>query len=609
MKKLTAVIMSLLIIMAVIPVAFAQGVTPVVMVSGFGATTLAIDGEAVFPPTTDQILAALGLDDLSPEHIKSEIEKWTAEKGYVQQLSDIVDRILEPIKLNNDGTSIYDIKPIVSGAANTSLAAFKANDMLSLVPYTGSEFLDMESIGDKIGDENVFNFTYDWRLDYNDTADELKTYIDDVLKLTGADRVSIYAISQGSMVVGQYLYKYADLKQVDNIVFDTPVLGGTTFVTDLFDTTRYLTVDLKKVCDLLGDILHTEMNLSFIADIVESIKALDGAVDFGRTEVVLPPVKTCVAAWEMLPPEKFPEICPLWLDETEHSEVISTIKEFYSGFMTHITETFELAERNGTTVSIKACTGTNLVLNSDCYSDGIVDMKYSCGAACAPWGEKFPDNYVQAVDNGKNSISPDRTVDLSTGYWPQRTWVFNGLLHGQIEWCRKSLALVETLLYTHDLKDAYSSYDFPQFMESTAPTSDISIRFKNTNSSFLLLDGSAEYVLVIKNLSLKDYVVINGIESDAVSVDFRLPKALLNGEELEIPVTAKTVSNGKITVKYNTTGNPLKKLEKSFGITALENYSGVSLSGTTVENSKLPFIFRWIVNLFRSVIEKLSFAK
>lgn len=609
MKKISAVLLSLLFIFAVIPFASAEGVTPVVMVSGFGATTLAIDGEAVFPPTGDQIIAALGLDDLSPEHIKSELEKWTAEKGYVQQLSAIVTRILEPIKMNPDGTSYYDVQPIVSGAANTSLAAFTENDMLSLVPYTGSEFLDMESIGDRIGDENVFNFTYDWRLDYNNTADQLKEYIDDVLELTGAKKVSIYSISQGSMVVGQYLWKYGDLGQCDNVVFDTPVLGGTTFVTDIFDTQRYLTVDLKTVLNLVSDILHTETDLTFIADIVDNFQIVKDAIDFGRTTVVLPPMKTCIAAWEMLPVDKFDEISALWLDEGENAEVISAIEDFYSGFMSHITETFELAEENGITVSIKACTGTDLVLNSDAYSDGIVDMRYSCGAICAPWGETFPESYVQAVDNGKNSISPDRTVDISTGYWPQRTWIFNGLLHGQIEWCRKSLALVETLLYTHDLKDAYSSYDFPQFMESTAPTSGIAVSFKNTNSSFLALDGSDEYVLVIKNLSLKDYVVISGIESDVVSASFKLPKALLSGEELEIPVKADKAASGSLTVKYNTTGKVFKNMEKTFGVTALDSYSGVTVENKAAENDNTPFFIRWLISLVKSFLSLFSFAK
>ncbi len=606
MKKIISIIMSVIIIAAVMPFASAESVTPVIMISGFGATTLAIDGEAVFPPSKDQLLAAAGLDDLSPAHIKSEIDKWRAEKGYVQQLSDIVSRILEPVRMNADGTSYYDVKPIVSGAKNTSLAAFKKNDMLAYVPYTGSEFLDMESIGERIGDENVFNFTYDWRLDFNDTADELKKYIDDVLELTDSKKVSIYSISQGSLLVGQYLYKYSSLSQVDNVVFDTPVLGGTSFVTDLFDSSQYLTLDLRSVLLLLSDILHIETDLTFIADLLDDVQIIKDAIDYGRTEVLLPPVKSCIAAWEMIPKEEYSRVYPLFLDETENAVSIAKTTEFYNGFSSHITETFEKAERYGATISIKSCTGRNLVLNTNAYSDSIVDMKYSCGAVCAPWGETFPENYVQAVENEKNSISPDRTVDLSAGYWPHRTWVINNLFHGQVEWCPKSLALVETLLYTHDLKDAYSSYEFPQFIECTAPTSDVAITFKNTNSSFLLLDGSAEYVLTVKNLSLKDTIIIKGIESDAVSTTEKISVPLLAGESVDIAVKADTVKSGKLTVKYNILN---KTFEKTFGISVVDFYSGVSVKNTSVENNKVPFIFRWIINFFKKIIKKLPFVQ
>ena len=173
MKKILSLLLAVIMAFSILPLAFAEEVTPVVMISGFGATTLTLDGETVFPPSKDKIIEALGVKGLSFNETVEYIKKWLADKGYVEQLSAIVNRIMEPIRMDANGNSYYDIKPIVSGAENTSLAAFKANDMLDSIPYTGSEFLDMESIGERIGDENVFNFTYDWRIDYDKTADEL----------------------------------------------------------------------------------------------------------------------------------------------------------------------------------------------------------------------------------------------------------------------------------------------------------------------------------------------------------------------------------------------------------------------------------------------------
>ena len=610
MKRILSFIMAVVVAFVTIPFAAAMSkVTPIVMVSGFGATALAMDGEAVFPPSGDKILEAIGLDDsLTLEKALSELEIWMQDEGYVVQLSAIVERIIETIRVNDDGTSTYDVKPIISGAENTSLADFKEQDMLKYVPYTGSEFLDMESIAERIGDENVFNFMYDWRVDYNIVADEFKEYIDDVLELTGAEKVSVYSISQGSLVVGQYLYKYADLEQTDKVVFDTPVLGGSTFVSDLLSEGG-VTLNYPVILDLLSDILHVEFKLSEIEKLVTFLEGewIGGAINIGK-EILVPPMKGCIAFWQMIPVADFDEHAEMLLDDEANAQVINAVKNFHGGFMGNITETFEKATEHGATVSIKACTGFDLVTPSDEYSDSIVDTKYSTGAICAPYGETFPEEYKQAVDNGKNSISPDRTIDLSAGYWPHRTWVVDGLFHGQVEWCPRSLALVETLLFTDDIKDAYSSYEFPQFMQSESPTSDLSIRFINTNSNFLLLeDGREEYTMVLKNVSKEKSFVINSVECDngAVMPEYLFKKMLLPGESLNVAVTAKEAKSGRINVAYSQAKNVFESAVKSFGITVLESYNGATAADEMPENTKLPVFIRYFINVLKDLFDKI----
>ncbi len=607
-KKISAIILTIVIAFTAMPFAFAEEVTPIVMVSGFGATTLVKDGEPVFPPSLNAILDAVGInEDLTLEKAMDELEIWMQDEGYVVQLAGIVSRIMENVRVNPDGSSTYDVEPIISGAANTSFADFKANDMLNYIPYTGSEFLDMESIAARIGDENVFNFMYDWREDYDVVADEFKAYIDDVLELTGAEKVSVYSISQGCLVVGQYLYKYSHLEQTDKVIFDTPVLGGATFVADLLTPDEIL-LNFPVILSLLSDILHVELDLTGLSPILES-DFITGAINIGKLQCILPVILPCIAFWQMVPVDMFEERAAVLLDEDENAEVFKAVRNFHKGFMSNITETFEKATEYGSTISVKACTGFDIVTPSNEYSDAIVDMQYSCGAICAPYGETFPEDYVQAVDNGKNSISPDRTVDLSAGYWPHRTWVFNGLFHGQVEWCKKSLALVEELLYTDNIKDAYSSYEFPQFIESTSPTSDIAISFVNTNSSFLLLeDGRSEYTLTVKNLSRETTVVLNSVSSKngIASSEYSRKTVLLPGEQRNICVSADKAGFDTITVSYSDIKNVFESDEKSFGITVLDEYSGVTAKDDMPENTKTPFIFRYIFNLVNELIAKIK---
>lgn len=607
-KRILAIVLTALIAFAAMPFASAQQVTPVILVSGFGATALAQDGDPVFPPSMNKVIDALGInEDLTLEKIQQELAIWMQDEGYVVQLAAIVSRIMEPIRVNPDGTSAYDVKPIISGAENTSYADFKANDMLDYVPYTGSEFLDMESIAARIGDENVFNFMYDWRIDYDIVADEFKEYIDDVLEMTGAEKVSVYSISQGCLFVGQYLYKYAHLEQTDRVIFDTPVLGGTTFAADLL-TPGGILLNFPVILSLLSDILHVELDLTGLSSILEG-DFITGAINIGKEHCILPPMQSCIAFWQMVPIDLFEERAAVLLDEEENAEVIKAVRNFHNGFMGNITETFEKATEHGSAISIKACTGFDIVTPSNEYSDSIVDMQYSCGAICAPYGETFPEDYEQAVDNGKNSISPDRTVDLSAGYWPHRTWVVNGLFHGQVEWCEKSLGLVEELLYTDNLKDAYSSYEYPQFMESHSPTSDVAISFVNTNSSFLLLeDGRSDYTMTVKNLSKETTIVVNSVECDngAVAPEFSRKAVLLPGEQMNVTVSADKVGCGMVTVSYSDIKNVFEASEKSFGITVLDSYSGVTAEDDMPENTNVPFVFRYIVSLVNELFAKIK---
>ncbi len=608
MKKFISLVMVAILTFASVVPAFAdeKEVTPIILVSGFGATTLAQDGEAVFPPSLDKIVEALGFgEEVTPEKVKSQLSIWLQDEGYIEQLSRVVSNIVEPCRMNPDGTSAYELEPIIYGAENTSLADFKEQDMLSYVPYTGSEFLDMESIGRRIGDENVFNFTYDWRKDYNIIADEFKAYIDDVLEITGAEKVSVYSISQGSLIVGQYLYKYSHLKQTDNVVFDTPVLGGTTFVADLLsgEDTR---LNFYVVLQLLSDILHIELDLTFLEPVLDN-DFIAGAVNIGLHDCLTPPLKGCIAFWQLVPIADFDKCADALLDKEENAEVIKAVRRLHNEFMGNITETFKKATRYGADISIKATTGFDLVTPSNEYSDCIVDMQYSCGAICAPYGESFPADYKQAVNNGKNSISPDRTIDLSAGYWPDRTWVIDGLFHGQAEWCPRSLALLEELLYTDNLKDAYSSYEFPQFIQSESPTATVSTHFINTNSNFLLLEeGREEYTFVVKNVSKSKTLLVKNVEcdNDAVDVDFRLARALLPGESLNITVNAKSTESGIITVSYSS-GNVLETVKKDFGVTVLNSYSGATENDSMPENTLIPASLRYVMNVIKEIFSKI----
>ncbi len=586
------------------------GKDPVIMISGFGATTLALDGEPVFPPSTDSILSILGKYGID---IGTGLIEFLATKNIDNMgnaLIKAVNEIIEPIRMNKDGSSYYDIVPIVYGAKETSLAAFKANDMLDYVPYTGSDFLDMQMIADEVGEDHCFNFTFDWRKSNSVVADELLKYIEDVRALTGHSKVDIYCISQGSLLMGEYLAKYSGMGYIDNIVFDTPLLGGSYLVSDIFDADN-LYLDFPGILDLLGCILHTEMDLSSIAEKLPR-DTLDFIVHVGAKQVVFPVCIYAPAFWEMLPPDKTDYFINEYLTDPECEPMTEQIKDVQQTFMANVADVLHTAEDNGASVYIKACTDLPVLTGSKINSDGIVNTVYSCGAAVSEFGKTFDDSYVQAADNGKYSISPNRTVDLSCGYYPEHTWVVSGLYHGQVEWDRHSLGLVMELLTGSGKKDAYSSYEYPQFMVDESPTADVAVTFDSTNSLFLACENgkSVSNTITLKNTSAKKKIVVNSItcESGSIKINESFPVCLKPNEEITLTFTdcfTCAPCYDTLTVSYANAGKLTKTLQKSFGFTALEDYSGVIKTDTPVVSYTPGFVQR-LICLIANVFGKLA---
>lgn len=579
------------------------GHTPMVMVSGFGATTLIKvndDGseEVAFPFDATCITNA----------ITGNIGKFNTEAplDFVKAL--LVD-LIEPIRMNPDGTSYYNLRPVYETVEDTCLAGFKKNDALKYVPYTGSDFLDMERIGKKIGDDHVFNFMYDWRLSGDKIADLLDEYIADVLEYTGHDRVDIYCLSQGSVAVAQYVYKYADKAQVEDLVFDNPIVEGSNFVSDLLaPADEIIRLDFESILDLLEGILHIETDISEIINILGLIPSdfdIHTVIDYAAKDLIYPIAKDSPAYLEMIIPSEYDRVIADYFSNPANEVLVAEAEKVRNGYMADVKSTFETAAEYGIEISIISHTGIDLVTATNALSDGIVDLSTSCGAYCSPDGTPFGSDYVQKVDNGRNCISPDRTVDVSCGYIPERTWIIDGLWHGMIEWAPNSLELLETLFYTDTLTDVWSSARFPQFMQSNDSNSDIYMYFTSTNSLYEVKGGSGQ--LVIENVSKENDMLIDTVTFDGAkgTVDIAVPVNLRPGEKMTLTVDTSKVSYGTITVTYIESDNYLKTKTKTEGFSVTDNYSG-KLTGVSESSVAGDGVFAIVVRILLLIANLLK---
>lgn len=564
------------------------GKTPVIMVSGFGATTLVQvndDGsESVAFPFTVQTALSV---------VKKHISKFDVN-NLMPFVQAVIGDLLEPIRMNPDGSSVHELKPIYSSAEDTSYAGFVKNNATNYIPYGDSDFLDMKSATARLGDDHVFNFLYDWRLSGDKVADLFLDYIEQVRSLTGHDKVSVYCLSQGSTAVAQYLYKYADKGYIDKLVFDNPIFEGSYFVSDILnDKSEIYNLDIDTLIDLLENIIHTEVDLSEIlaAVIPDTVDpTVNSAVKAVGLSTILPIAKNSPAYLEMVPPDKFDQVCADYFSDEGNEKIIEDAMKVRNGYMKDTAGTLRRAAGFGAEISIVSCSGVGLVTGTNVQSDSIVNLSSSCGAYCSEGRNKFPDNYVQKeYSGGRNLISPDRTIDLSTGFIPERTWIINERYHGQGEWAPNSLRLLETLLYTSDLTDAWCSAEFPQFMQSDDPNKDVVATFASTNSLYAVQNGDGK--LVVKNVATKNCVLITDISAEGAELtsESELPIKLAAGEQLVLTLDTSNKTSGKITIKYYESDNYCMEKTRTYSFSVTDNYSG-QLTGSQAngaENSPL----------------------
>ncbi len=575
-KKIISILSAAVIIVTSAASAFASdncgcSHTPVIFVAGFGATTLIEvkpDGseETAFPFTPDSAVKSLfenfakyGTDDI------------------LLPIANTVADLVEPIRMNPDGTSCYNLKPVYSSVEDTSYEGFIKNDALKYIPYYDSEFLDMKRTAAKVGNDHVFNFLYDWRLSGDEIADELLGYIEGVLAATGHDKVSIYCLSQGSVPVAQYVYKYADKGYIENLVFNNPIFDGSDFVTKIFNTDEQYSLTFDEIIKLVENILHTEIDVSALGSLIP--ESINGIATTGAEQVILPIAKCGPAYLEMIPSDDYDMICGKYFSAPENAPLLNTVSKVRNGYMKDIPAMLRSAVLNGADVSIVSCSGNELVNTHGINSDAIVDLESSCGAYCAPMGEVFPDGYTQKKDIGKNCISPDNCIDLSCGYLPEKTWIINRLFHGQVEWAPNSLELIETLLYTHDLKDAWSDARFPQFMQSNDPSNDLHICFENTNCLYALHGKSGR--MILSNTSRKNSMLIKSVENGDTEIPVN--RILAPGESTIITADTSSCGCRKFSVNYCESDTVLNGKVKTFSYTVTDNYSGALTASESVQ--------------------------
>lgn len=451
--------------------------TPVVLIHGFGQNTtysLNEDGSRKTDRNGDYVTGwPLKLDVLAlvkgvlPNLIKSVITR--QDGGLSEAMENAVGKALPALEKDNEGNYVTPME--------VPCYEYPFSEMTEEEKESCYEHIPVQEIGDIADESRVYYFGYDTFGDVTETAAKLHKFIREiVLPQTGADKVSLCPISLGGTIAVEYLDKYPeDYSLIKKIVYVVPAIDGTDIVGDL------LTDNLSFYDDdetLYNNLLVTLMGDSFTTYLVNMAlrllpspvlkEALRGFAKGAIETIALPNTQI----WALCPTEYYAEARSIWLDNEEYASIAAKVDSFMQARANFESNQNKLIA-GGTQIYDIVCYGNKLYPFSKDYrtinADGLIDAEStSMGATFAPLGSTFSDEYVQAgtycSDPGHNHISPDRTVDPTTGLLPDTTWYFNGQPHESLGSDDVCIKLAVQLLCDNNMKNVYSNPEsYPQF--------------------------------------------------------------------------------------------------------------------------------------------------
>lgn len=371
--------------------------------------------------------------------------------------------------------------------------------------------IPLQAYSEIAGEDHLYYFAYNSFGNNLDIVNELYDFIQMVKAETGHDKVNIVPISMGGSIANGLLEYYPEVvNDLNKVVYIVPALNGSTIVGDLY--TKNLTfLDTEFLYNGFLETLMDEDEARMIEVIARILpdevlhNVLNNVVDCLVEEVAAN--VTCL--WGLCPKEYYPEASEALLGSKP--EIKHQTDMYYQAQVNSLDNIQNLVDNGVEVYNIVDydaplyCIGNSW---NDDNADGVIHLSSTAmGVHSALVGETLPEDYEQAntsvncSDPSHNHISPDNVVDASTGLLPDTTFYFDGQNHEKTARNDIIIALATQLLATDEIKNVYSTPDFPQFNGARDPRkikNDLLPKAKAVDASALNEADAAELAAAIK---------------------------------------------------------------------------------------------------------------
>lgn len=226
-KIFVGILLSVVMLFSVLTPAFAVGKrcgcghAPVLSISGINSVPLLdADGGSVFPPSNEAIVQTV-----------LEVAPYLSAYLLNHNVDALLDGLLPAVNKLFGGVACGpDGKPAVDGVHVEGCDPSNLFD-ISYANHLGT-FND--ALAEVIGEDHVYQYSYDWRRSPFDIADDINTAVQLIKAETGHDKVALDGQSMGACMVQAYLAVYGT-KDVETVGMVSGAFTGVEMVSQLFE--------------------------------------------------------------------------------------------------------------------------------------------------------------------------------------------------------------------------------------------------------------------------------------------------------------------------------------------------------------------------------------
>ena len=484
--KILAIALSVIMLVSVVPVAFAKDVTPVIVVSGMASYTLddGETGEQVYGPKTETILEVV--KRAIPDATKFIFTRdWQALADAV--VGDVYESIFERMSCDEEGNSKYNI--------TTKLFPESVDhypEHWKLDEGQASEGAVVTTMKKTVGAENTYFFNYDWRLDPFETAKNLNNFIENVKSEKKCSKVILIPCSMGGVMTNTYLSEYGSAS-VEKIIYAMSAFHGMDMVGELLS--KNLSLDTALLTEYLFALQRDKVDMQILMALLETVtemfpmigQSLDYFIDESLVElsdrvyneILVGSLGSCPGFWSFVPDEYYEDAKKAMFGDDINPVFEAKIDRYHYDVLVNAPEIMEEARQSGTSIVLLAAYG---FMGAPCtktaykQSDSLIETWHeSGGATTALWGKTLGDKNYEALgtvcnDKTHNHVSDDLIIDASTGMYPDYTWFFKYNSHVGLWYETDFTPFLGWLVETEGQPTVFDNESYPQFMRYNRET-------------------------------------------------------------------------------------------------------------------------------------------